>query len=93
MIPQPPQRSNGAALKPTAAKPERRSLPGLILLIAVASGQLVGLHFYKHSKGISFYFLLIVFVILIIVFMILTIYPPHIPLFYDEKAGGYGITA
>lgn len=65
----------------------------LILLIAVALGQLIGLHFYKHSKGINFYFILAVFVILIIVFMILTIYPPHIPLFYDEKAGGYGITA
>ena len=28
MIPQPPQRSSGAALQPTAAKPARRSRPG-----------------------------------------------------------------
>lgn len=63
----------------------------LILLVANILGQLMGLHFYKHSKGIAWYIALLLLCFIIFLFSIFTYYPPHIPLFIDTQTGLYGI--
>ena len=63
----------------------------LILLVAIILGQLMGLHFYKHSKGITWYIPLLLLCSIIFLFAIFTYYPPHIPLFMDPQTGVYGI--
>ncbi|MDZ5253734.1 DUF6512 family protein [Clostridium sp. LIBA-8841] len=63
----------------------------IILLLAIIFGQLLGLHIYKHGKGVNSSIIIIVFIVLIVMFMIFTFYPPHIPLFQDGISGGYGI--
>lgn len=52
-----------------------------ILFIAVLFGQLMGLHFYNHSKGINFINIWIIFIIIILLFMLFTLYPPSLPIF------------
>jgi hypothetical protein len=61
--------------------------------ISIVVGLLVNYKIYnispvsdKLNKYSSF--ILVIFAVIIIVF---TFYPPHIPLFYDSEAGGYGI--
>ena len=63
----------------------------LILFLAVLFGQLMGLHVYKHSKGISVNDVIIIFVGIIALFMLLTLCPPEFPIFFDSQAGVYGI--
>ena len=63
----------------------------LILLLAVLFGQLMGLHVYRHSKGISANDVIIILVGIIALFMLLTLCPPEFPIFLDSLAGGYGI--
>jgi hypothetical protein len=62
-----------------------------ILFIALLFGQLLGLHFYNYSKGISSYIPICIFIILVLLFIIFTFYPPHLPLFRDSMTGQYGI--
>lgn len=52
-----------------------------ILFVALAFGQLLALHFYKHSKGINFIIVWIVFIFIILLFIIFTLYPPSLPIF------------
>ena len=64
----------------------------LILLLALLFGQLLGLHTYRHSKGINANLVIIIFVMLVLLFMLFTFFPPHIPWFQDSVTGGYGIS-
>ena len=63
----------------------------LIYLIAVAEGQLIGLHVYYRSSGISPGLVLAVLAVMIGALILFTYKPPHIPLFYDETGRFYGI--
>ena len=62
----------------------------LTCFIAVLSGQLVGLHFYKYWRGISIKYSLAAFALIILIFALATYYPPHIPLFLDSVKKTYG---
>ena len=62
-----------------------------ILFLAMLFGQLLGLHVYKYSKGVSASIPIRIFIILILIFAIFTIYSPHLPLFKDGPTGQYGI--
>lgn len=62
-----------------------------ILFLAVLFGQLLGLHFYRYSKGIKLYIPICIFIFLVLLFMIFTFHPPHLPLFKDSITGQYGI--
>lgn len=63
----------------------------LILLAALAMGQLLGLHGYRHGNGIAPGVVLVLFALLLLLFILFTFFPPHIPLFQDGPSGGYGI--
>ncbi|SCP97317.1 DUF6512 family protein [Anaerobium acetethylicum] len=63
----------------------------LILLLAVAVGQCIGIHVYKHSKGIPLYASLIVVLLIFFIFILFTFYPPQLPWFRDSLTGQYGI--
>ncbi len=65
----------------------------LILLLAVSLGQLLGLHIYRHTKGIPSIFVLLLFACVILLFIWFTFAPPQIPLFQDPVTGQYGIYA
>ena len=55
----------------------------LILFISVFCGQLIGLHFYRYSKGFDTTIVQCIFVFIIVLFAIFTLYPPDIPFFID----------
>lgn len=63
----------------------------VILLICLCAGQLLGLHFYRHGKGLPFRISLLLMLTLVILFAILTIIPPPLPMFQDPLTGLYGI--
>lgn len=63
----------------------------VILLLAIIFGQSLGLHSYRHGKGVNSSIITIVFIVLIVMFMIFTFYPPQIPLFKDSISSSYGI--
>lgn len=63
----------------------------IILFLALLFGQLLGLHLYNHSKGISVYISIGIFIALILLFIVFTFCPPHLPLFKDSITGQYGI--
>lgn len=63
----------------------------LILLIALLAGQLLGLHFYRHSDGINPVIVYIIFALIIILFMVATVFTPELPLWKDPMTGTYGI--
>lgn len=62
-----------------------------IFLVAVFLGQLIAIHFYKHSKGMNWFIVFCVFLIVILIFMVFTLYPPKIPIFKDSVTEMYGI--
>lgn len=59
----------------------------IILFLALLFGQLLGLHFCKHSRGLNFIIPICIFAVLILVYMAFTIYPPDLPLFTDFSQG------
>lgn len=63
----------------------------LILLFSLMFGQLLGLHFYRYSKGISVIIVMVIFILLIVIFMVFTFNPPQLPIFQDAITGSYGI--
>ena len=65
----------------------------VILLAALALGQLMGLHIYRCSDGLPPALVLLIFAAIILVFLLFTFYPPHIPLFQDGMTGTYGMEA
>lgn len=65
----------------------------VILLAALALGQLMGLHIYRRSNGLPPALALLIFAAIILVFSLFTFYPPHVPLFQDGMTGTYGMEA
>ena len=57
----------------------------LILFISLLFGQLLGLHFYRYSKGYDEFIILCIFIFIIVIFAIFTLYPLNIPLFIDSS--------
>ena len=53
----------------------------LILLISLAIGQILGLHYYRHGKGIEYHFAIFLMIVIIILFAFFTINPPAFPIF------------
>ena len=53
----------------------------LILLISLAIGQILGLHYYRHGKGIEYNFAIFLMIVIIILFAFFTINPPAFPIF------------
>lgn len=62
-----------------------------ILLLSFLVGQCLGLHFYRHAKGINAYISITIIVLIFISFVVFTFNPPHLPIFFDSSAGKYGI--
>lgn len=65
----------------------------LSFILAVALGQVLALHIYKHAK-LKCYHLYITITILLafmVLFALFTFAPPHIPLFQDPLTGNFGI--
>lgn len=63
----------------------------LILLLSLLSGQMAGLHAYRHGRGIPHRIVLLLFTAIILLFMLFTLFPPHIPWFQDGVSGRYGL--
>ncbi|MEG0936210.1 MAG: DUF6512 family protein [Clostridia bacterium] len=63
----------------------------LILLAALALGQLLGLHIYRHSRGIDARLSVALIFLVLAFFALLTLFPPRLPLFYDATQASYGI--
>lgn len=59
----------------------------IILFFALLFGQLVGLHFYKYTRGINSSIAICILTALIILFIIFTFFPPGLPLFQDASKG------
>ena len=57
----------------------------LILLVALFFAQLLGLHFFRHSKGFDTTVVLCSFVFIILLFAILTLHSPNLPIFIDAS--------
>ena len=53
----------------------------LILLVSLAIGQILGLHYYRHGKGIEYHFAIVLMIVIIIHFAFFTINPPAFPIF------------
>lgn len=63
----------------------------IIFLIAVICGQLLGLHFYKHSNGFNYKFVLYIFIIIVLLYILFTLNPPTLPIFKDTSTNLYGM--
>lgn len=53
----------------------------LILLVSLAIGQILGLHYYRHGKGIEYHFAIFLMIVIIILFAFFTINPSAFPIF------------
>lgn len=56
----------------------------LILLIALAFGQLLGLHVYRHSAGMDYKQVLLILSVILLFYFVATVRPPKIPLFQSH---------
>ncbi len=63
----------------------------VIFLIAVALGQLMGLHIYSRTKGINMYVIMVIIAFTLALFIIFTYSAPNLPIFMDSTTGTYGI--
>ena len=62
-----------------------------ILFFALLLGQLLGLHYYRHGKGINCTAAVLIMVFILILFAFFTVIPPKLPIFQDSITGAYGI--
>ena len=62
----------------------------LLHLFCSAMGQIVGLHFWKHTKTMKKSISIGIILFLIIAFAVLTIISPKLPLFFDGVSGKFG---
>ena len=62
-----------------------------ILLLAVTLGQCLGIHFYRHAKGIPVYASITIILLILLMFVIFTFYTPVLPWFRDSLTGQYGM--
>ena len=65
----------------------------LIFLLCVLFGQFLGLHVYRHGKGLPPALVFILFSLIVLLMMVFTYFPPEIPWFQDAVTGKYGIAA
>ena len=65
----------------------------LIFLLCVLFGQFLGLHVYRHGKGLSPALVFVLFLLIVLLMMVFTYFPPEIPWFQDTVTGKYGIAA
>ena len=64
----------------------------LILLAALAAGQLLALHYYRRGTWALPRWAAALFITLLVtLFMVWTVYPPKLPLFLDTTTGLYGL--
>ncbi len=56
----------------------------LILLVSLAFGELLALHYYRHGKALPLYLSLSLIIIIFILCAVLTLYPPNFPLFISN---------
>lgn len=63
----------------------------LVALIAIAGGQLLGLHIYKHGNGIDKTLAFVLLLVILAIIIWFTVSPPEIPLFFDTESKTYGI--
>lgn len=70
---------------------ESLALDILDTLLSVVFGQFLGMHIYKHSKGLPSWLGKILIIVVIIFFAVFTLLTPKIPLFYDFLSKKYGI--
>ena len=63
----------------------------LIFLLAVAVGQYLGMHFYRHSEGLPINVSIVTIVLIVLLFIAFTFAPPHLPWFKESLTGRYGI--
>lgn len=59
--------------------------------VAVTLGQVIGLHYYKHGKGLNHRLALLLTLAILIVSALLTVAPPRLPMFLDPVTNTYGI--
>ena len=65
----------------------------LILFLSLALGQLLGLHVYRHGRGIDEAVVMSIFAVLVLLFAFWTFRPPQLPWFRDGVTGEYGTLA
>ena len=70
---------------------ESLALDILDTLLSIIFGQLLGIYFYKHSKGIPSWLGKILILLIIVVFAVFTLYPPELPIFFDKAGQKYGM--
>lgn len=70
---------------------ESVALDILDTLLSITFGQIVGMHIYKHSKGINALVAETFILLIVIMFVVFTLYPPNLPIFYDKVARKYGM--
>ena len=63
----------------------------LNFLLSVTLGQLLGLHFYRHCRGMDRRLSLLLMLAILVLFAALTLSPPDLPLFRDPETGAYGM--
>jgi len=59
--------------------------------LSIAFGQLLGIHFYKHSKGIEWNGSWAIIIVIVAVCIWFSLNPPELPMFLDATTGTYGI--
>lgn len=55
-----------------------------IMLASLLIGQLVGLHFYRHCRGMNFALASALIIAVIVLAAVLTVFPPNIPMFISR---------
>lgn len=63
----------------------------LILALAVLAGQLIGLHVYRHGKGVNANIVILIILIIVVLYFTFTIAPLKLPIFRNPIDGSYGI--
>lgn len=63
----------------------------IILLLALAAGQLLGLHYLRYGRGIPWQAAFVLLVLVLALFVLGTLSPPKLPIFRDGLTGLYGI--
>ena len=63
----------------------------LNFLLSVTLGQLLGLHLYRHCRGMDWRLSLLLMLAILVLFAALTLSPPGLPLFRDPETGMYGM--
>ncbi len=64
----------------------------LILLFAIAFGQIISIYIYKIKiDNVNYLLSILIIIFFIVIYMIFTVYTPKLPIFYSENSESYGI--